>query len=480
MKKITDSELLRNYFADNSNLLEGGIDPIEVFENLRTGEISLLYNLYETVLTKELHLAGDFEKRLEDLISLDYELKSEKEKDVEVVKTILKKLNIDDLISTLAKGIFYGFSPISIAWKNRVPVSWKPIPLEHLFIDDGDGDSRTVFTQDIDGNRVDIKEDDYRFLVYKHGKQDIEKLGIARSLLYYVALKHFFQNNFANATNEWGLPKLVGYTSDCTDPTDSTCLENKAINILNMLLENGIGVVQRNLSGEKDEFVILDPQNIDPSKLVELNTYFDKNISNMVLGFNLGSDSGKSGSMALAQVQKEAKNPKVKRDSINISQTLQQLVDWICEAQGLSEVNFVFAKEKESVEQFLKNANELYKIGYRPQQEVIRNRVGYDIEPTSTNLTPPEKSQTNSIELRNFEEENLDQIGTFEESTSFDEIQLEIEQIVKDLLQNTSSKDELIEEMIVKFGEIEMPKFEEKLTNALAGSVAEAETSWSE
>jgi cytochrome c-type biogenesis protein CcmH/NrfF len=57
-------------------------------------------------------------------------------------------------------------------------------------------------------------------------------------------------------------------------------------------------------------------------------------------------------------------------------------------------------------------------------------------------------------------------------------IQKEISETVLELIKNSSSKEELLEEMYSRFGEIEFSKLEKTLENALAGSVAEGLTNW--
>ena len=80
VKKITSSELIKTYIIDNTNLSPEAIDPILSFETLRGAELGSLFSLYETILVKELHLAGDLSKRIEDIVSLEWELKGKKKK----------------------------------------------------------------------------------------------------------------------------------------------------------------------------------------------------------------------------------------------------------------------------------------------------------------------------------------------------------------------------------------------------------------
>ena len=366
-------------YIDNSNLSSNALDPIATFEELKTTDIGSMYSLYETMLVKELHISGDLSKRIEDIVSLKYKIVGKNKKHIKFIQDVLNNLNFDDLIGELAKGIYYGYSLINLEWKNKIPINWKPIPL-HLLQYDNLID-KNLFINDYIGNRIFIKNNDYKFLSYKESNTDLEKSGIARHLVYYVSLKHFFQNSFANAVNEWGLKKIILYTDECNN--DRECLESKAYELNQLLSENGIAVIQKGLNDEGNSgnnIVTLDPQDISPTQLVSVNSYFDRKISNLVLGYTLGSDNNGNGSYALAQVQVEAKAPKINRDKINISQAVQVLINNIVKFNNLSPITFEYLDENVDTNQFLNILLKLQQVGYSVDEETIKNNLKIDVK----------------------------------------------------------------------------------------------------
>jgi phage gp29-like protein len=366
-------------YIDNSNLSSNALDPIATFEELKTTDIGSMYSLYETMLVKELHISGDLSKRIEDIVSLKYKLVGRNKKHIKFIQDVLNNLNFDDLIGELAKGIYYGYSLINLEWKNKIPINWKPIPL-HLLQYDNLID-KNLYINDYIGNQIFIKDNDYKFLSYKESNTDLEKSGIARHLVYYVSLKHFFQNSFANAVNEWGLKKIILYTDECNN--DRECLESKAYELNQLLSENGIAVIQKGLNDEGNSgnnIVTLDPQDISPTQLVSVNSYFDRKISNLVLGYTLGSDNNGNGSYALAQVQVEAKAPKINRDKINISQAVQVLINNIVKFNNLSPITFEYLDENVDTNQFLNILLKLQQVGYSVDEETIKNNLKIDVK----------------------------------------------------------------------------------------------------
>ena len=366
-------------YIDNSNLSSNALDPIATFEELKTTDIGSMYSLYETMLVKELHISGDLSKRIEDIVSLKYKLVGRNKKHIKFIQDVLNNLNFDDLIGELAKGIYYGYSLINLEWKNKIPINWKPIPL-HLLQYDNLID-KNLFINDYIGNKIFIKNNDYKFLTYKESNTDLEKSGIARHLVYYVSLKHFFQNSFANAVNEWGLKKIILYTDECNN--DRECLESKAYELNQLLSENGIAVIQKGLNDEGNSgnnIVTLDPQDISPTQLVSVNSYFDRKISNLVLGYTLGSDNNGNGSYALAQVQVEAKAPKINRDKINISQAVQVLINNIVKFNNLSPITFEYLDENVDTNQFLNILLKLQQVGYSVDEDTIKNNLKIDVK----------------------------------------------------------------------------------------------------
>ena len=238
-----------------------------------------------------------------------------------------------------------------------------------------------MYINDYIGNQIFIKDNDYKFLSYKESNTDLEKSGIARHLVYYVSLKHFFQNSFANAVNEWGLKKIILYTDECNN--DRECLESKAYELNQLLSENGIAVIQKGLNDEGNSgnnIVTLDPQDISPTQLVSVNSYFDRKISNLVLGYTLGSDNNGNGSYALAQVQVEAKAPKINRDKINISQAVQVLINNIVKFNNLSPITFEYLDENVDTNQFLNILLKLQQVGYSVDEETIKNNLKIDVK----------------------------------------------------------------------------------------------------
>jgi len=366
-------------YIDNSNLSSNALDPIATFEELKTTDIGNMYSLYETMLVKELHISGDLSKRIEDLVSLKYKIVGKNKKHIKFIQDVLNNLNFDDLIGELAKGIYYGYSLINLEWKNKIPINWKPIPLYLLQYDNLI--DKNLFINDYMGNRIFIKDNDYKFLTYKESNTDLEKSGIARHLVYYVSLKHFFQNSFANAVNEWGLKKIILYTDECNNDRD--CLESKAYELNQLLSDNGIAVIQKGLNDEGNSgnnIVTLDPQDIAPTQLVSVNSYFDRKISNLVLGYTLGSDNNGNGSYALAQVQVEAKAPKINRDKINISQAVQVLINSIVKFNNLSPITFEYLDENVDTNQFLNILLKLQQVGYSVDEETIKDNLKIDVK----------------------------------------------------------------------------------------------------
>jgi hypothetical protein len=174
----------------------------------------------------------------------------------------------------------------------------------------------------------------------------------------------------------------------------------------------------------------------------------------------LGSDSGKGGSMALANVQKEAKNPKVRKDSINISQSIQTLVNWIVKFNQLGSVKFIYKKEKETNLEFLEKQKKLFEIGYRAKQDYLEDRLGYELELVSE-YNPKEIISTNSATP-------TDPLSDYVDNVDLDEHDNEVKGFIDSIFKNSKDDDKIDVDEVMETLLNEFPNFEPKaLTNIL-------------
>jgi phage gp29-like protein len=358
--------------------------------------------------------------------ALDYKIEGTPELQ-DFVATMFQELDFDSLLHDLTSAIGFGFANIELSWESREDF-W--IPTAYQFLKQGIVHKETLsnrlyfFTDD--GKRVYLDSNPDKFFTYIHKSNSgfLEDFGLFNSLAWAFVITDFIYSNYLNYTDIVGIPPLIAIGDD-EKPED--ILEQ-----LLLLRDGNTGILPKNF-----EVKLLEAKGTGDHFLKAIE-YIDKKKSNILLGGNLNSDSGTHGSQSLGEVQEKNKDEILRFDIAILQRFINRFL-------------------KTSLK-FSKFANSPFKFRFLLEKETQKNSSF----PT----------------LYNFQEEELDQIGKFEKEMDLGKIQKEISETVLELIKNSSSKEELLEEMYSRFGEIEFSKLEKTLENALAGSVAEGLTNW--
>jgi phage gp29-like protein len=304
-----------------------GITPARAAHILReadNGDLLAQHQLFDDMMDRDSHLAGEFGKRTGALLGLDWSIEPPSSPSLQERKAaawceeILRDVvdDLEDMLTAMMEGVGHGFSFIEQEWRQlgseRIPV-WNPRPqtwfqLDHsrreLRLRDGSGDGAELWP--------------FGWVRHQPGKVKtgyLGRAGLLRPLIWPWMYRAYALSDFAEYLETYGLPFIVGkYFSSATQEEKSSLMravtalghDARAIMPQDMALE-----IQKITGGG------------DSTPHLAMMEWAEKAISKLILGATLTTQAdGKTSTNALGNVHNDVRHDILHADVRQVEATL--------------------------------------------------------------------------------------------------------------------------------------------------------------
>lgn len=280
-----------------------------------------LYDIYDDVLLDP-HLKRQWEKRVENITTLDWDFIDKNEVEVEEMDDLLVNTSrFEKLLKEIMLSKLYGISVLELSTelkpymgKTRQYLKTYSIPRKHIRPETG-----TIVKEQYDTNNG-TSAIDYRSGVYQNYIAEVgdnKDLGLLLEITPYVILKKGGVNDWALFVQLFGQP-FREYTYNGYDEKVRITLEQSAKEMASapyIIMPDGAQLklheIRNNNTGEVH------------GKLTE---YCDKMISIRILGNTLTTDNGKVGSNALGEVHQQTQEEVFTSDKMFVKRVLNETI----------------------------------------------------------------------------------------------------------------------------------------------------------
>ncbi|MBL4774476.1 MAG: DUF935 family protein [Mariprofundus sp.] len=327
-------------------------------------------------MMRDLKIASAVLTRSQQLIGQDFVLTTDNE---DFKAWVLAHVPLDDLISQIASGIYYGVSLTDVRYAVQdlklVPAFAHISPrylyadteassqgkqlkstIEHLYIKQND---KKLFLSKLDDNRM---------VFHKHPIDigEITDFSLASKLVWYFSLKHIALAHNLNYFDNVATPPLIAKTSGN---------EDDIIDTLYTLKSACVGVFDKD---DVVEYLKVD----NKADFLNFIEYIDRQIATLILGNTLSTGEGKNGSRAQSEVHENRQTEILRFDARLIAKTITAYLNRLEKlnepnAQGIT---FSFPlKQKKNLLDLSGVVKNLSDSGFLLDDEDIEAQFGFKI-----------------------------------------------------------------------------------------------------
>lgn len=320
-KKITDEIATRKRALNFYSLANILPDPDIVLR--KQGKDMRIYR----ELLCDPHVFACVQSRKAGVLSLDWELNrgSDKDKNIEEIENLLKKLNIYKLISDILDCTQFGFQPLEIIWKRYkngriLPEKIVAKPPEWFCFDD-DNNLKFRTKKNYYGELLPDK----KFLLAQNNPTYNNPYGerTLSRVFWAVTFKKGGMKFWVVFTEKYGMPHLIG-----KHPRGATKAETDSLaDMLEDMVQDAIAVIPDDSSVEIQEANKTSSADIYEKLIDKMNS----EISKAVLGQTLTTEIGSNGSYAASNTHMEVRQDIIDSDKKLVESVINQLIQWIYE-----------------------------------------------------------------------------------------------------------------------------------------------------
>ncbi|MBR6127963.1 DUF935 family protein, partial [bacterium] len=273
------------------------------------------------------HVFACTQSRKAGVLSLDWEINRglDKDQNAEDLENLLKKLDIQKLISDILDATQFGFQPLEIIWKKDksghiMPEKVVAKPPEWFCFDD-DNNLKFRTKENYYGEVVPNK----KFLLAQNNPTYNNPYGdrTLSRVFWNVTFKKGGLKFWVVFTEKYGMPHLIG-----KHPRGSTKEEtNSLADMLEDMVQDAIAVIPDDSSIEIQEASKSSSAEIYEKLIDKMNT----EISKAILGQTLTTEIGTSGSYAAANTHMQVRQDIIDSDKKLVEGVINQLIQWIYE-----------------------------------------------------------------------------------------------------------------------------------------------------
>ena len=273
------------------------------------------------------HVFACTQSRKAGVLSLDWEINRglDKDQNAEDVENLLKKLDIQKLMSDILDATQFGFQPLEIMWKRDksghiMPEKVIAKPPEWFCFDD-DNNLKFRTKENYYGEIVPNK----KFLLAQNNPSYNNPYGerTLSRVFWNVTFKKGGLKFWVVFTEKYGMPHLIG-----KHPRGSTKEEtNSLADMLEDMVQDAIAVIPDDSSIEIQEASKSSSAEIYEKLIDKMNT----EISKAILGQTLTTEIGSTGSYAASNTHMQVRQDIIDSDKKLVEGVINQLIQWIYE-----------------------------------------------------------------------------------------------------------------------------------------------------
>ena len=273
------------------------------------------------------HVFACTQSRKAGVLSLDWEINRglDKDQNAEDIENLLKKLDIQKLMSDILDATQFGFQPLEIMWKRDksghiMPERVTAKPPEWFCFDD-DNNLKFRTKENYYGEVVPAK----KFLLAQNNPSYNNPYGerTLSRVFWNVTFKKGGLKFWVVFTEKYGMPHLIG-----KHPRGSTKEEtNSLADMLEDMVQDAIAVIPDDSSIEIQEASKSSSAEIYEKLIDKMNT----EISKAILGQTLTTEIGATGSYAASNTHMQVRQDIIDSDKKLVEGVINQLIQWIYE-----------------------------------------------------------------------------------------------------------------------------------------------------
>jgi phage gp29-like protein len=410
------------------------------------------------------HVFACVQSRKSGVMSLEWEIKNESEKDetTEKLEKLLKKLDIYKLINDILEATLFGFQPIEIIWGKVdnliLPIELKSKPPEWFCFDD-DNQLKFRTKEHYYGEELPPK----KFLCPQSNPSYENPYGerTLSRVFWPVTFKKGGLKFWVIFTEKYGIPNLVGKHPRGARKEET----DKLADLLEDMVQDAVAVIPDDSSVEIQEANKSSSAEIFEKLIDKMNA----EISKAILGQTLTTEIGANGSYAASNTHFAVRQDIIDSDRKLVEKTINQLLQWIYEINFTNQDAPVFEMyQEEDVDLTLAQRDKIIsECGVKFTKEYFIKAFGYDAEDFEIIENAPSDSQ-----FSQFKEEpeiegqvQIDELFKFLSETELSSQAQKMLNPLISLLENCESFEEAKELLTDK--NLKSKQFEQSLQKAL-------------
>jgi len=336
------------------------------------------------------HVFACVQSRKSGVMSLEWEIKNESEKDetTEKLEKLLKKLDIYKLINDILEATLFGFQPIEIIWGKVdnliLPIELKSKPTEWFCFDD-DNHLKFRTKEHYYGEELPPK----KFLCPQSNPSYENPYGerTLSRVFWPVTFKKGGLKFWVIFTEKYGIPNLVGKHPRGASKEET----DKLADLLEDMVQDAVAVIPDDSSVEIQEANKSSSAEIFEKLIDKMNA----EISKAILGQTLTTEIGANGSYAASNTHFAVRQDIIDSDRKLVEKTINQLLQWIYEINFTNQDVPVFEMyQEEDVDLTLAQRDKIIsECGVKFTKEYFIKAFGYDAEDFEIIENAPSDSQ---------------------------------------------------------------------------------------
>jgi len=273
------------------------------------------------------HVFACVQSRKAGVLSLDWDINRglDKDENAELIYNLLKKLDIQKLISDILDSTQFGFQPLEIMWKRDksghiLPEKIVSKPPEWFCFDD-DNNLKFRTKENYFGELLPEK----KFLLAQNNPSYNNPYGerTLSRVFWSVTFKKGGLKFWVVFTEKYGMPHLIGKHPRGASKEETNTLAD----MLEEMVQDAIAVIPDDSSVEIQEANKSSSAEIYEKLIDKMNS----EISKAILGQTLTTEMGATGSYAAANTHMQVRQDIIDADKKLVESVINQLIQWIYE-----------------------------------------------------------------------------------------------------------------------------------------------------
>jgi len=297
-----------------------------IFREANTGHILRQADMFEWLVEKDGHIAGERSKRVTAMQSVDFFLtKSGSQKVDDFVSEVLKNLKVERHLSTLQDAVCKGFVCLELYWHNSktktIPVQFKYLPQKQFTFVGDEGYMLKYPRLITDDDQHGLVIPPYKLVFHQHDDEINypSRSGLFRLCSIYFLIKHYSTKDWATYNEIFGMPLRLGKYGAGATQID---IDNLVSGLKNLGSDASAVISEQT----EIEFVSAIKTLSGTNIYRELSDFCNSEISKALIGSAQSSDTKNAGSYASDKAKNEVREDLIQADSYAIGKTITEQI----------------------------------------------------------------------------------------------------------------------------------------------------------